>query len=178
VVALANQAQSNGNPVYGIKNVPPSSSKGLPKITQPNVYFASGDTGYVVADTKQPRWTTSATAERREPLRGHGRRAADLVAEAGGLRPPPGRLQPADLRPDHRQVADHVRARPGADGEKAAPFLTFNQDPYAVVNDGQIDWIVDGYTTTNEYPYSQNADTQQVASGAACPAATTTCATR
>ena len=53
MVALANQAQSNGNPVYGIKDVPPTSSKGLPKITQPNVYFASGDTGYVVADTKQ-----------------------------------------------------------------------------------------------------------------------------
>ena len=42
MVALANQAQSNGNPVYGIKDVPPASSNGLPKITQPNVYFASG----------------------------------------------------------------------------------------------------------------------------------------
>ncbi len=53
VVALANRAQSNGNPVYGIKDVPPTSSNGLPKITQPNVYFATGDSGYVVADTKQ-----------------------------------------------------------------------------------------------------------------------------
>src|SRR6185312_4470770 len=53
VVALANRVQSNGNPTYGIKDVPPSSSNGLPKITQPNVYFASGETGYVVADTKQ-----------------------------------------------------------------------------------------------------------------------------
>ena len=54
VVALANQAQSNGNPVYGIKDVPPTSSTGLPNITQPDIYFASGDTGYVVANTKQP----------------------------------------------------------------------------------------------------------------------------
>ena len=53
--------------------------------------------------------------------------------------------------------------------QKAAPFLTFNQNPYAVVNDGQIYWIVDGYTTTNQYPYSQNADTQQVASGSSLP---------
>ena len=53
--------------------------------------------------------------------------------------------------------------------EKAAPFLTFNQDPYAVVNDGQIYWIVDGYTTTNQYPYSQNADTQEVAAGSSLP---------
>jgi uncharacterized membrane protein (UPF0182 family) len=54
--------------------------------------------------------------------------------------------------------------------EKAAPFLTFNQNPYAVVSGGQIYWIVDGYTTTNQYPYSQNADTQQVASGSSLPA--------
>ena len=55
--------------------------------------------------------------------------------------------------------------------EKAAPFLTFNQNPYAVVNtnNGQIYWIVDGYTTTNQYPYSQNANTQQVASGSNLP---------
>ena len=53
--------------------------------------------------------------------------------------------------------------------EKAAPFLTFDHDPYAVVNDGQIYWIVDGYTTTNQYPYSQNADTQQVAVGSGLP---------
>ena len=58
VVALANQSQSNGqsssgNPVYGIKDIPPVSSKGLPKITQPNIYFALGDSGYVVANTKQ-----------------------------------------------------------------------------------------------------------------------------
>ena len=54
--------------------------------------------------------------------------------------------------------------------QKAAPFLTFNQNPYAVVSGGQIYWIVDGYTTTNQYPYSQNADTQQVASGSSLPA--------
>jgi uncharacterized membrane protein (UPF0182 family) len=53
--------------------------------------------------------------------------------------------------------------------EKAAPFLTFNQDPYAVVEGGQIYWIVDGYTTTNNYPYSQNSDTQEVASGSSLP---------
>jgi uncharacterized membrane protein (UPF0182 family) len=54
--------------------------------------------------------------------------------------------------------------------QKAAPFLTFNQNPYAVVGkNGQIYWIVDGYTTTNQYPYAQNADTQQVASGSSLP---------
>ena len=38
--------------------------------------------------------------------------------------------------------------------EKVAPWLTLDQDPYPVVADGRIKWIVDGYTLSNEYPYS------------------------
>jgi uncharacterized protein len=64
---------------------------------------------------------------------------------------------------------------PVAMAQKAAPFLTFDHDPYAVINstpgkdNGHIDWIVDGYTTSANYPYSQNADTQQVAIGSNLP---------
>jgi uncharacterized membrane protein (UPF0182 family) len=35
---------------------------------------------------------------------------------------------------------------------KVAPWLTLDGDPYPVVADGQIKWIVDGYTTSNEFP--------------------------
>ena len=33
-----------------------------------------------------------------------------------------------------------------------APWLTLDGDPYPVVVDGRIKWIVDGYTTSNNYP--------------------------
>ncbi|HEY0485574.1 MAG TPA: UPF0182 family protein [Mycobacteriales bacterium] len=39
--------------------------------------------------------------------------------------------------------------------EKVAPFLTLDGDPYPAVVDGRIVWIIDGYTTSNAYPYSQ-----------------------
>ncbi|MGN6598924.1 MAG: UPF0182 family membrane protein [Actinomycetes bacterium] len=39
--------------------------------------------------------------------------------------------------------------------EKAAPWLTVDGDPYPAVVDGRIVWIVDGYTTSNSYPYSK-----------------------
>jgi uncharacterized membrane protein (UPF0182 family) len=39
--------------------------------------------------------------------------------------------------------------------EKVAPWLTVDSDPYPAVIDGRIQWIVDGYTTLNNYPYSQ-----------------------
>src|SRR5262249_17333993 len=39
--------------------------------------------------------------------------------------------------------------------KEVAPWLTVDGDAYPAVIDGKIDWIVDGYTTTNGYPYSQ-----------------------
>jgi uncharacterized membrane protein (UPF0182 family) len=38
---------------------------------------------------------------------------------------------------------------------KAAPFLGFDGDPYAAIVDGKLVWIWDAYTTTDQYPYSQ-----------------------
>jgi len=37
---------------------------------------------------------------------------------------------------------------------KVAPYLTLDNDPYPAVVDGRIVWIVDGYTTSRDYPYS------------------------
>ena len=38
--------------------------------------------------------------------------------------------------------------------QKVAPYLTLDTDPYPAVVDGKIVWIVDGYTTSDQYPYS------------------------
>jgi uncharacterized protein len=38
--------------------------------------------------------------------------------------------------------------------ESVAPWLTIDGNPYPAVVDGRIQWIVDGYTTTDSYPYS------------------------
>ena len=48
---------------------------------------------------------------------------------------------------------------------KVAPFLTVDDNPYPVIDNGQIDWIVDAYTTTSYYPYAQQADTSQLPGG-------------
>src|SRR5690606_12199220 len=39
--------------------------------------------------------------------------------------------------------------------QKVAPWLKLDGDPYPAVIDGRIKWIVDGYTTLNNYPYSR-----------------------
>jgi uncharacterized membrane protein (UPF0182 family) len=45
--------------------------------------------------------------------------------------------------------------------QKVAPWLTVDGDPYPAVVDGKIQWIVDGYTTLNNYPYSQQTQLGQ-----------------
>ncbi|RZS32226.1 hypothetical protein EV193_11370 [Herbihabitans rhizosphaerae] len=47
----------------------------------------------------------------------------------------------------HRDPRDRV--------SKVAPWLTVDGDPYPAVVDGRIQWIVDGYTTLEHYPYSR-----------------------
>jgi uncharacterized protein len=50
----------------------------------------------------------------------------------------------------NRDVRDRV--------EKAAPFLQWDGDPYAVVVGGRIMYVRDGYTTSSNYPYAQRID--------------------
>jgi uncharacterized protein len=38
---------------------------------------------------------------------------------------------------------------------KLAPFLSYDGDPYPVVVDGHVKWVVDAYTETSRYPYAQ-----------------------
>ncbi|HMJ38421.1 MAG TPA: UPF0182 family protein [Verrucomicrobiae bacterium] len=53
-----------------------------------------------------------------------------------------------------RNIVDRVN--------ELAPFLSFDRDPYVVVVDGKVYWILDGYTTGSTYPYSQSATFQGV----------------
>ena len=54
--------------------------------------------------------------------------------------------------------------------EKAAPYLTLDSDPYPSVVDGRIVWIVDGYTTSPNYPYSYTTSLSQSIADSSNPA--------
>jgi uncharacterized membrane protein (UPF0182 family) len=170
-IALANQASAS-NPVYAVHGIPPSSSNGLPKVTQPRVYFGLGDSNYVIADTKQ----LEVDYQRRD-----GSNVESHYQGTGGVklssifRRAAFALRLGDF---NLLISDQITSNsrimfirdPVAMAEKAAPFLTFDHDPYAIINkNGHIDWVVDGYTTTDKYAYAQNANTQQVAIGSTLP---------
>jgi uncharacterized membrane protein (UPF0182 family) len=47
----------------------------------------------------------------------------------------------------HRQVRERVK--------QVAPFLRFDEDPYIVLDNGHLYWIIDAYTTSDYLPYSE-----------------------
>jgi hypothetical protein len=169
-VALANQTNQT-NPQFAVQDVPPSSSNGMPAIKQPSVYFGLGETGYVVANSKQLevdyQQDGGTNVESHYSGSGGVQLSSIFTKAAFALR-----LGDFNLLISS-QITNKSRIMfirdPVSMAQTAAPFLTFDHDPYAVINQGHIDWIVDGYTTTANYAYSQNANTQQVAVGSALP---------
>ena len=63
--------------------------------------------------------------------------------------------------------------------QKVAPFLQYDHDPYPVLADGKIQYIIDAYTTSDHYPNAQRADTDGPRRRQRARTRTsTTCATR
>jgi hypothetical protein len=56
-----------------------------------------------------------------------------------------------------RSVRDRV--------QKIAPFLDYDGDPYPVVVDGGVQWVIDAYTSTSRYPYGQRIGNVQLSNG-------------
>jgi uncharacterized membrane protein (UPF0182 family) len=54
----------------------------------------------------------------------------------------------------HRAVVDRA--------QKLAPFLDYDGDPYPVVVDGGVVWVIDAYTSTSRYPYAQRIGNVQL----------------
>ena len=46
--------------------------------------------------------------------------------------------------------------------KETMPFLTFDHDPYLAVTDEGYVWIMDAYTTSDAYPYSQAVNMAEV----------------
>jgi uncharacterized membrane protein (UPF0182 family) len=173
ILAPSNQSNS-GQPAFSISQVPPVSSPGAPTIEQPRVYFglnnpSGGDVNYVLGNTNQSEIDYPAASASASPVQstyqGSGGvrlnnffvkaafavRFGDFNLLVSGLVTSQSRLM---FVRDITQMA-----------QKAAPFLNYDSDPYPVLSGGQISWVLDAYTTSDNYPYSQNVDTSSLPSG-------------
>jgi uncharacterized membrane protein (UPF0182 family) len=169
ILAPANDANSH-QPTFDISQVPARSVPGAPKITQPRVYFGianPADADYVLGDTRQPEIDFQAQGSANPHTSSYqGTGGVELsnffIKAAFAIRFGDFNLLVSDLV-THQSRLMFVRDITEM-AQKAAPFLSYDSDPYPVVANGQIYWILDAYTTSDNFPYAQNANTTSLPS--------------
>jgi hypothetical protein len=167
IISPGNTATSNGDPQFDVGGVPPVSTTSQLNVTQPSVYFGLNNSGYVVANTKQPEidyQLTNGTNVETHYTGDGGVQLSNFFDQAMfALRFSDYNLLISNqITSKSRLMFDRgVQARVA----KAAPFLSLDADPYPVLLNGQIDWVQDAYTTTDNYPYAQNANTSALPAG-------------
>jgi uncharacterized membrane protein (UPF0182 family) len=130
------------------------------KVTRPEIYFGDGLSGYAVVNTSQKEQAcpgvASSSYEANGGIQVDGlvRRVA-LAINFGEFNLFGSNLITAESEIMLvRDVRDRVK--------KIAPFLHFDADPYPVVINGQVKWIIDAFTTSNRYPYAETANVSQI----------------
>ena len=155
VMSPVNRVASNGMPEFFLRNVPPSSTVDL-TLDQPRIYYGEDTDNYIFTGTNTdefdyPLGDTNATyrytGQGGVPLNSLLRRLA-YAYDLGNLRLLISNYFNADSRIHyHRLIRDRV--------QRVAPFLTYDSDPYMVVVDGRLKWVMDGYTVSDRYPYAE-----------------------
>ena len=155
VMSPVNVVTEEGLPQLFIQDIPPESTVNL-EIAEPAIYYGEETNNYV--------FTGTSTKEFDYPLGDEN--AFTNYSGSGGV-PIPSfwhRLAYAyDLNSFkilisnyfintsrvhyYRQVRERVR--------HVAPFLRFDNDPYVSVINGKLFWIIDAYTVSDRYPYSE-----------------------
>ncbi len=162
-IAANTAVPDTGNPVYDVSDVPPVSTNGMPKLTYPQIYFGINLSGWVVANTKQSEldYQVDSGVNAGQPVETHykstGGVAVGGIFSRAALALRLGNfnfLISSQITPQSRVlfVRDVQQM-----AQKAAPFLSFNSQPYSVIADGSVQYVLDGFTTTSQYPYSENA---------------------
>jgi uncharacterized membrane protein (UPF0182 family) len=155
-LSAVNQVASGGAPDFLVQDVPMISSAPTLSITQPRIYYGLLGTNYVLVNTKDQEFDypgpggdvyTSYTGKGGIPINSFLNRVA-FMARFNDIR----FFTSSAITSGSKVILyDNVKARLRA----AAPFLTFDRNPYMVIADGKLYWIADAYTTTDRMPYSQ-----------------------
>ncbi len=169
VAAYDNTAMSNGQPDFFESDIP--STGGL-DLEQPRVYF--GELSPVYSIVGAPKGSTPVELDYPDDASPTGQKTNTYDGDGGvSMGSLWGRLVFATKFQDANiLLSDLVNADsrilwdrdPLTRVEKVAPWLTLDQDPYPVVVEGRIKWIVDGYTVSNDYPYSSRVSLSEATS--------------
>ncbi|MGF7235979.1 MAG: UPF0182 family protein [Frankia sp.] len=155
VAAPANTVDSLGRPVFSEENVPPT---GPLNVAESRIYFGELSPNYSIVGTSQPEIDGPATNNTDQATTSYTGKGGVSIGSTFrrtlfALRfKEKNILLSSALKSTSRIL--YVR-NPRDRVAKAAPWLTLDGDPYPSVVNGRVTWIIDGYTTSNGYPYSE-----------------------
>lgn len=156
VMSPVNKVTQEGQPQFVVKDIPINSASGAPQISQERIYFGELTNDYVIVGStyneldymegdKTVEYSYSGSAG--IPLN-FWTRAVFAVKEADPMMIMSGYITPESRLLTNRNILERVK--------NAVPFLTYDTDPYIVIDgQGRLKWVIDAYTTTDIYPYSQ-----------------------
>jgi len=155
VMSYTNQASSTGLPVYILDDIPVKESGNI-SLDIPQLYFGEMDYDYIIVGNKSNEIDYPTGNDNKES-RYDGKAGIRLtpfnrLIYAWKFKSPNFILS-RDISSGSRIIMNrNIKDRI----EKIAPFLSYDEDPYVVVADNRMYWIVDAYTYTDKYPFSES----------------------
>jgi uncharacterized protein len=155
VMNPVNEVTADGLPVLWIKNIPPMSQTDL-TIQEPAIYYGELTNDYVYTDMNTPEFDYPRGDENAfvkydgqggVPIGNWWRRLAYAYEQANLKILISNYFTPNSRIHYYRNVRERV--------QHVAPFLLLDNDPYMIVVNGRLKWIIDAYTTSDRYPYSE-----------------------
>jgi uncharacterized membrane protein (UPF0182 family) len=178
VAAAGNERTADGNPVFLERGIPASGFLSDSEDFQPRVYFGEFSPNYSIVGA--PEGTDPIELDYPSGSDGNVGPRTTFSGDGG---PSVGNIfnrliYALKFQSEQILFSDDVNEAsqilydrdPLTRVQKAAPYLTLDNDPYPSVVDGRIVWIVDGYTLSANYPYSSTVSLSNAISDSSNPA--------
>lgn len=152
-----NEVTPSGQPRLFIRDLPVVSDVDI-KIDRPEIYYGELTKDFVIVNSREKEFnypTSNTNVESTYEGTG-GIKLSFLNKLMFAVRE--GKfnfLLSQDINPDSKILINReIQTRV----QKVAPFLIYDEDPYIVAADGRLYWIIDAYTVSSRYPYSEPID--------------------
>ncbi len=154
-VSQVDTVTSSGQPDVIEGNIPPETSVDVLKIDRPELYFGELSNDYIITNTKETEFDYPDGSENKyTEYKGSTGIKLNLLnrilfaVREGNIKI----LVSSNITSQskfiyYRNVVQRV--------EKIMPYLSYEEDPYLTIVDGKLYWILDAYTTSSNYPYSE-----------------------
>ncbi|MGD9568142.1 MAG: UPF0182 family protein [Sedimentibacter sp.] len=154
-----NEVTAQGQPEMLVRNIPPITNTDF-KITRPEIYFGEKTNEYVIVNTDEKEFDYPSGSDNKETLY-EGSAGINLSFANKllfSLREGSYRLLISNNIDSNSKILINRNIMQRL--YEIAPFMYFDPNAYLVVNqeDGKLYWIIEGYTVSDRYPYSQPTD--------------------